>query len=350
MSKGNIMNWSKYLVRFTPALSALLFFAISSGTAFSAVDSPTYAERLGWPEGTKAVIFHVDDAGRSHGTNLGTIKALEEGVGTSTSIMMPRSGAEEFVAYVKAHPAVDAGLHLDLARGAAADDAEKEIRAQIDKALSMGITPTHLDGEGAMQFNTEYTDRFVKVAMEKKIPLLFYGGHMQYISAEAGSNKDLFLSISKKLWDSGLPVIDDILAQRSHSEVYEERKTNLIELLREMKPGITEVIFHCSVKTDDEGINEASAGPGPMAMEGNAPSGGPGPMGAGATPSGAPGGPMAAGAMPSGAPGGMGDMSLEGEMDVRLLTDPDIKAFIQSEGIVLTTWRELMERRGQAGI
>ena len=277
---------------------------IFSGAVPVQAEQSTYAERLGWPAGIKAVIFHIDDAGRAHSNNLGTIKALEDGFGTSTSIMMPRQGVEEFVEFVKSHPNVDAGLHLDLTRGVAADDAEKEIRAQIDKALSMGITPTHLDGEGAMQFNTQYTDRFVKVAIEKKIPLLFYGGHMQYISSEAGSNKELFLSISKKLWDSGLPVIDDILAQRSHSSDYEERKAELIKLLREMKPGITEIIFHCSVKTDEPEADNAPAGPG-------------------------------------------GDMSMEGEMDVRLLTDPDIKAFLNSEGIVLTNWRELMKRRNQ---
>lgn len=303
------MEWSKYPIRYAAALSVLIFFAIFAGTSTGADEAPNYAERLGWPAGTRAVIFHVDDAGRSHGTNLGTIKALEEGVATSTSIMMPRSGAAEFVAYAKAHPSLDAGLHLDLTRNAVPDDAEKEIRAQIDQAVAMGITPTHLDGEGAMQFNTQYTDRFVKVATEKKIPLLFYGGHMQYISTEAGSNKTLFLSISKKLWDSGLPVIDDILAQRSHSEVYEERKAELIKLLNEMKPGITEVIFHCSVKTDGGNSGESSGSPGPM-----------------------------------------GDMGMEGEMDVRLLTDPDIRSFMESEEIVMTTWRELMERRSRAGI
>lgn len=269
-------------------------------------DALTYADRLGWPAGTRAVILHVDDAGRTQSNNLGTIKALEAGVATSTSIMMPRTGAAEFVEYVKSHPAVDAGLHLDFDRGASPDDVEKDIRSQIDKASSMGITPTHLDGEGAMQFNTQYTDRFVKVAIEKKIPLLFYGGHMQYISSEAGSNKDLFLSVAKKLWDSGLPVIDDVLAQRSHSSDYEERKADLIKLLREMKPGITEIIFHCTAKADDSGTDESADSPGPG-----------------------------------------GDMGLEGEMDVRLLTDPEIKAFINSEGIVLTTWRELMRRRTQ---
>jgi len=297
--------------------TVLVMSVILAGATSSFSQTSTYAERLGWPAGTKAIILHIDDGGRSHSQNVGTIKALEGGMATSTSIMMPRPGMAEFVEYVKAHPKVDAGLHLDLGRGAAADDAEKEIRAQIDKALSMGITPTHLDGEGAMQFQTQYTDRFVKVAIEKKIPLLFYGGHMQYISSEAGSNKDLFLSIAKKLWDSGLPVIDDVLANRPHPNDYEERKTALIKLLREMKPGITEIIFHCSMKGDDSKTDDSSGTPGPGDQDGQ------------------------------GVQGNQGgqDMDMEGEMDVRLITDPDIKAFIKSEGIVLTNWRELMKRR-----
>ena len=42
-------------------------------TGFTAKDAraQTFAERLGWPEGTKAVIFHVDDAGMSHNSNMG---------------------------------------------------------------------------------------------------------------------------------------------------------------------------------------------------------------------------------------------------------------------------------------
>ncbi len=37
----------------------------------------TYAERLGWPSGTKAVIFHVDDVGMSHNSNMGASKLLK---------------------------------------------------------------------------------------------------------------------------------------------------------------------------------------------------------------------------------------------------------------------------------
>lgn len=43
----------------------------------------TYAERLGWPTGTVALILHVDDAGMSLDSNRGTIRAIEEGAANS---------------------------------------------------------------------------------------------------------------------------------------------------------------------------------------------------------------------------------------------------------------------------
>jgi chitin disaccharide deacetylase len=281
---------------------------ILSASAGRSAEPSTYAEKLGWPAGTKAVILHVDNKGQGQGWNLGSIKALEEGLATSMAIMINRPAGPEIVEYVKAHPQVDVGLHLDPTLNAGADKIESDIRAEIDKAISIGVKPTHVDSEGASHLRgAQYINSFVKVAIEKKIPLLFYGGHMQYIGTEAGANKQLFLSIAAKLWNAGLPVIDDVIAHRSHSSDYEERNANLKTLLQEMKPGITEVIFHCSIKTDDSKTDNPSVSSGP----------------------------------------GSQDMGMEGEMDVRLLTDPDIKAFIKSEGIVLTTWRELMKRRAQ---
>jgi predicted glycoside hydrolase/deacetylase ChbG (UPF0249 family) len=306
ISTGYIMSLKRSCTKvFSLALFVLFLFVFSTATTSGASDTSTYAERLGWPTGTKVVIFHLDNKGHEHSQNLGSIKALEYGLATSMAIMIDRPEGPEIVEYVKAHPEVDVGLHLNPTLDEGADKIESDIRAEIDKAISMGVTPTHVDSEGASHLRSgQYINSFAKVAIERKIPLLFYGGHMQYISDEAGQNKDLFLSIAQELWDSGLPVIDDILAQRSHSEVYEERKAELIELLRDMKPGITEVIFHPSVNTDEASTSESSAGAGSM-----------------------------------------GDMALEGEMDVQLLTDRDIKAFIENEGIVLATWRELMSRR-----
>ncbi len=43
----------------------------------------TYTEKLGFPKGSKDIILHVDDAGMSYDSNMGTIKATEQGVVTS---------------------------------------------------------------------------------------------------------------------------------------------------------------------------------------------------------------------------------------------------------------------------
>ena len=316
------------LNRFVTAMFMLSIMSASSSATNA--EAPTYAERLGWPKGTKAVIFHVDDAGMSHNSNMGAIKAIEDGVATSLSIMMPCSWVPEIAAHVKSHPQVDAGIHLtltaewknyrwgpvcgkpavpglmdadgylwhnvaDVVAHATADEVETEIRAQIDKALAMGIKPTHLDAHMGTCFRPEFIDRYVKVGIEKQIPILMMGGHMQHIGAEAGPLRPLVRSIAQKVWDAGLPVIDDLVTRPTNAKDYGQRKAELIELLRDIKPSITEIIVHCTVQTE---VFSHISGSGPTR-----------------------------------------------EAELRLLTDADIKAFIENEGIILTTWRELKERR-----
>ena len=75
---------------------------------------PTFAERLGWGPEDKVVLFHTDDAGMSHASNLGAIGALEKGVAKSFSVMMPCSWVPEISEYIRANPEVDAGVHLTL--------------------------------------------------------------------------------------------------------------------------------------------------------------------------------------------------------------------------------------------
>jgi len=290
----------------------------------------TYAERLGWPAGTKAVIFHVDDAGMSHASNMGARKAIESGVATSLSVMMPCPWVPQCVAWLKDHPQVDAGVHLtltsewknyrwgpvagrsavpglvdghgylwadvaDVVVHAGADEFEAEIRAQLDKAIAVGIQPTHLDSHMGTCFQPQFIQRYVELGLEKGIPVLMFGGHMQHISAEAGQFKPLLRSLAEELWRAGLPVIDDLVTQPTKGPEYEQRKSELFTLLRDMKPGITQIIVHC---TDPTEVFSYISGSGAAR-----------------------------------------------QAELRLMTDPEVKAFIESEGIVLTTWRELKERR-----
>jgi len=80
----------------------------------TSIAEETYAERLGYGAKARVIMFHCDDAGMSHASNLGAIESVEKGVVTSVSIMMPCPWVPEIVHYMKEHPQVDAGLHLTL--------------------------------------------------------------------------------------------------------------------------------------------------------------------------------------------------------------------------------------------
>jgi hopanoid biosynthesis associated protein HpnK len=125
-------------------------------------------------------IINGDDFGFSSGVNQGIIKAHEQGVLTSTSLMVTGEAAEEAIALAHAHPKLAVGLHLVLVCGKAAlppseiphlvdsagnfsDDSVKaglryqfsraarrelrlEIRAQLEKFRQTGLKLSHVDG------------------------------------------------------------------------------------------------------------------------------------------------------------------------------------------------------------
>lgn len=290
----------------------------------------TYAERLNWPAGSKVVIFHVDDVGMSQESNAGAIKALENGVATSWSVMMPCGWVPEIKAYLKNNPQVDVGVHITLtsewdnyrwfpvsgakavpglvdkdgyfrdsvkevAAAASADEVETEIRAQVDKAVAMGIKPTHIDSHMGAVLRPEFIGRYIKVGIEKDIPVMMVGGHLQHVGAEAVGYEDKLRQLSEKLWRAGLPVLDDLVTTPTKANDYSERKAQLITLLKEMKPGVTQIIVHCS----DAGEHFKNiSGSGPARLS-----------------------------------------------EMNLMMDKDIKEVIKKEEIILTTWRQLKQRR-----
>src|SRR5437899_5787073 len=206
----------------------------------SAAEQQTYAERLGWETKPRVVMFHCDDLGMSHASNLGGIESLEKGVVTSVSIMMPCPWVLEIVKYVKQQPQVDAGLHLtmnsewDLYRWgpvagkptvpglcdpdgylwhptqetaihATPDEVEREIRAQIEKAEAMGLHPTHIDTHmGALVARPEFLDRYIKVGIEKRLCVLAVGGHRTFARVENAEAMQQIEERMKKVWDAGL--------------------------------------------------------------------------------------------------------------------------------------------------
>jgi len=150
-------------------LLILVFANILLGNAQS-----TLASKLGYADNTKLLIIHADDIGVSHSENIATFLALKAGTVNSGSIMMPCPWVPEVAEYVLKNPEVDFGLHLTLTaewesmkwgpvaskdkvsslinengyfysncltfgQKAKVDEAIIELRAQIDKAILLGI-------------------------------------------------------------------------------------------------------------------------------------------------------------------------------------------------------------------
>src|SRR5712671_5585511 len=166
----------------------------------------TLAERLGYPRDAKLLIVHADDLGVAHSVNSASIKALESGLVSSASIMVPCPWLTEIAAYARAHPEADLGLHLTLTsewslyrwgpvlgkervpslldssgylypleNEAAAHmdtrEVEAEIRAQIARARALGIQPTHLDSHmGTLYQSKALFEVLLRVARENKLP------------------------------------------------------------------------------------------------------------------------------------------------------------------------------------
>src|SRR6058998_200321 len=72
------------------------------------------AERLGYPANAKLLILHADDLGAAHSVDAASFDALDKGVISSASIMVPTPWIAEVAAYARTHPNADLGLHLTI--------------------------------------------------------------------------------------------------------------------------------------------------------------------------------------------------------------------------------------------
>lgn len=159
------------------------------------------AERLGYGADAKLVIINADGLGLSHAANAGTFEALRDGIVTSASIMVPAPWAREAAYQYRGE---DIGVHLtlnaqydryrwgpithapslldgdggfprtvdDLWDHADLDEARRELRAQIERAILWGFDVTHLDSHlNALQLRPEFFDLYLDLAVEFGLPI-----------------------------------------------------------------------------------------------------------------------------------------------------------------------------------
>ena len=322
-------------------LRKLLFILLPCSLSAQSPET-TYAEKLGYPPGSRLLILHVDDAGMSYESNEGAIQALTKGVANSVSVLMPCPWVPGFVKFLKKNPGMDAGLHLTLnsewndyrwgplsgktespgltdtegamwssveklVQNASAAEVEKELEAQLNRAKAMDFHPTHFDSHmGALFASPAFLETYIRFGIKHKTPVMIPAGEASLIRAQMNLPEETvqqLRSLGRMLWESGLVVIDDL-----HNSSYDWKPGNLndrslqkyktekyIEGIRSLKPGITMMIMHCTQTSE---IFKQISDSGPTRKG-----------------------------------------------DLLAMLDPALKKAIYDEKIIMVTWKSLQEKR-----
>jgi predicted neuraminidase/predicted glycoside hydrolase/deacetylase ChbG (UPF0249 family) len=292
----------------------------------------TNAEKLGFPSGKKVLLMHMDDLGMCAEANEAGKHYIENELIMSGAVMMPCPFAGEFIEWVKSQPQADIGVHLTLTSewkdyrwgpvtedskvpglidpdgkmwhdvpevvmNATPQEVDTEIRTQIDMILDMGLTPTHIDTHmGTLYGSYDFLKVFLKVAEEYKIPA----------NAIDLSNPDVAAVYMKEgypvnkqvislLNDYALPRLDNF-GSVPRGKTYQEKKDNFFKLVESLDSGLTEIIFHPSVETENLKTITGSW--------------------------------------------------QQRVWEAKMFEDPEVISFFEENDIIITTWREIMERFG----
>jgi len=295
-----------------------------------AAEPTTWAERLGYPAGRKVIMLHADDAGMCEEANIATKDLLINGHIQSAAAMPPCPEFENMIEWAKEHPDIDVGLHLaltsewktyrwpsvlpveevpgliddegmlwrsvrEVVENASVEEVAKEVRAQIEKSIAMGYRPDHIDTHmGTLYGHPEFARAYLDIAMEYGIP------------ANAIDMSDSL--VVKYFREAGYPITDDMIkfmnaytlpkldnfTSAPNAKTYEEKVQSFKDLIKSLRPGLTEIIFHPSVPS--ENLKSIT--------------------------------------------GSWQQRNWEAEM----FADPDLKQFFEDEGIIFTNWKEIMQR------
>jgi chitin disaccharide deacetylase len=224
----------------------------------------TLAERLGYRPDDRVLIINCDDLGSCHAANVGVYEALRDGVATSASLMVPCPWARDAAARYRGE---DVGVHLtlnaehDLYRWgpithapslldgdggfprtlrdvwdhADLDEARRELRAQVERAILWGFDVSHLDSHmGTLQLKAEFFDIYLDLALEFGLPIRLSG---------ASTERTIGFPFRKLAEEEGAVFPDHFVYV--HGGVGSRR--DIERTVHNLQPGVTEVYVHPAV-------------------------------------------------------------------------------------------------------
>ena len=254
-------------------LRTFLCFALISIGGIATTSGQTLAERLGYDKDAVLLIINNDDAGMSHSSNTGTIKGMQDGLITSATIMFNCPWANGIVDFAKSNPDKGFGVHLTLTsewknykwgpiapidqvhslvdsngyfwakvqevyQHGSAEQAYLEGKAQIQKALTYGLSITHIDSHmGTFQLDPAYFEQYARLASEFNLPLRMASQTTLEKYGQGG--------LRSTCTQLGL-VFPDYLISEELQDYNGDVADFWVNVINDLKPGVTELYLHAS--------------------------------------------------------------------------------------------------------
>jgi chitin disaccharide deacetylase len=223
----------------------------------------TVAERLGAAPDDRLLILNCADLGFCHAATTGVYAALRDGVATSASLLVPAPWAREAASRFRGD---DVGVRLtlnaehdryrwgpitqapslldgdggfprtvtDVWDHADLDEARRECRAQVERAVLWGFDISHLDAHmDALLLRPEFFDIYLELAVDFGLPLRLPDDTVE---------PNVGFPIRALAADEGVLFADHALTVPAV-----DGREALLEALTSLAPGVTEITLHPAV-------------------------------------------------------------------------------------------------------
>jgi predicted glycoside hydrolase/deacetylase ChbG (UPF0249 family) len=233
----------------------------------------------------KVVIFHIDDMGFSHSSNLAAFECLDFGVASCGSLIVPAPWFLEAAEICRENSKYDIGVHLTLTceyelyrwralstvdpstglldherslwrtakeaiKNVSVKAAEAEMRAQIQTALDAGVKVSHIDSHMGTVLEPKFVPTYLKLAREfNVVPFLPRLSKEELVSIGLGDQVAVYEKIFERIEETGVPLLDHVIIDTMGDA--EDKVEYYCNRFAEVKPGVTHFLFHAAKLTPE---------------------------------------------------------------------------------------------------
>jgi predicted glycoside hydrolase/deacetylase ChbG (UPF0249 family) len=243
--------------------------------------------KLGFSDDDRVAIIHADDIGMCQATLPAFAELVEFGLVSSGAVMVPCPWFPQAAAYCRQTPGVDVGVHLTLTsewetyrwgpistrdpasglmdgegyfherseqvqENGDATAAQRELEAQVSRALTAGIDVTHVDTHMGAVAHPKFFPAYLQTGLPRRLPMMIPRldeAGFREVGLDAGSAV-FAASMIQELEAQGLPLLDRVVGLPLEEEPG-DRMALVKGTLDSLPPGLTHLFSHPAVDTPE---------------------------------------------------------------------------------------------------